>query len=369
MPRKKLTTQPSSPGTSAGKAAASAYPATLVDVAKLAGVVAMTASRAINNSGYVSEDVRKRVLAAARKLRYRPNMLARRLAGQSLKAIGILLPDIANPFSSELVAGMSEVLDAAGFNAFVVTANHSVDQEKNRLQALIDHQVDGILVATRGTQLGDESIAAVARQGIPIVTIGRPVECPWIDCVTADHFRGSYEAVSHLTGLGHKRIAFIGSAQKDAYALRRFQGYAAALAEARIPQRDEYIVGPQGGPAFATQEDGYAGMMRLAKLKRPPTAIFARNDFAAIGALHAAHSLGLSVPDDVAVVGFDNIPLSAFSNPPLTTVSQPIAEQGRQAAHFLLDRIERGMSIARRSLCLECHLVIRQSTVPQPSTH
>jgi DNA-binding LacI/PurR family transcriptional regulator len=344
-----------------GPPAARAKAATLADIARIAGVVPMTASRAINNSGYVGKEVREKVLAAARQLNYRPNILARTLRGQVLHAVGIMLPDISNPFSAELVEGMKSVLVPAGYAVFLATANRSVEQEKASLLAFADHRIDGILVATRGTHIGNRTIAEIARRGVPMVTVGRPIERSKVDCVTANHRRGAFEAVNHLIELGHRRIAFLGIAPEDCSRLRRFQGYAEALAAAGIPLGPEYIVGPVSGPDYATQEDGCAGMKVLAALRRPPTAVFARNDYTAIGALRAAYELGLSVPGDLALAGFDNIPLSAYTNPPLTTVEQPIAEQGRYAAQFLLDRIEGGTG-KRREVCLECRLIVRGST-------
>ncbi len=337
-------------------------PSTLVDVARLAGVVAMTASRALNQTGYVSEDVRERVLKAAAKLEYRPNILARQLKSQRLSAIGVLLPDIANPFSAELVNGLKRVFDPAAYSTFIALSSRSVEQENASLQAFADHRVDGLIVATRGTKMGDEVLRRFARQGIPAVTIGRPVKIAGMDSVTADHWRGAFDVVNHLISLGHTRIGFIGIAPVDRFSLRRYQGYAAALEQAGIGVIPDYTVGPPEAPAFATQEDGFEGMMRLAKLKRPPTAVFARNDFAAIGALRAAHKLGLRVPEDVAIAGFDNIPLASFTTPPLTTVEQPIAEQGSAAATFLLDRIEKRYTNSARRMCMPCKLVIREST-------
>ena len=339
-------------------------PATLADVARQAGVVAMTASRAINDSGYVRDEVRKRVLKAASDLNYRPNVLARVLRGQVLQAVGIVLPDIANPFSASLVEGMQDVLTPAGYAVFLATAHRSVEQERANLLAFADHRVDGILVATRGTNIGNEAIAEIVGRGVPVVTVGRPVEHSKVDCVTADHRKGAFEVVTHLIKLGHRRIAFVGIAPEDSSRLRRFQGYAEALAAAGIAPRKEFIVGPESGPDYATEDDGAAGMKRLAELKRPPTAIFARNDFTAIGALRTALVLGLSIPGDVALAGFDNIPLSAFTTPPLTTVEQPIQEQGRSAAQFLLDRIAGRVRSGRREICLDCRLIVRESTDP-----
>ncbi|HUZ04593.1 MAG TPA: LacI family DNA-binding transcriptional regulator [Acidobacteriaceae bacterium] len=343
-------------------------PATLADVARVAGVVSMTASRAINGSGYVSEDVRKRVMKAAEQLNYRPNVLARQLKSHRLNAIGILLPDVANPFSTVLIEGINRVFDEAGYTEFIATTNRSVDREKACLEAFADHRVDGLIVATRGTKIGDAALMRMARQNIPLVTIGRPFQLACVDSVTADHAQGAYDAVKHLLALGHRNIGFIGISPQDGKTLRRYGGYVAALREAGIEPNSKYTVGPPGAPAFATEEDGYQGMMRLAALKTPPTAIFARNDFAAIGAMRAAHKLGLVVPRDVAIAGFDNIPLTTFTTPPLTTVEQPIIEQGIAAARFLLDRITGDRAIPRRTTCMSCTLIVRESTDPHAAT-
>ena len=322
----------------------------------------MTASRAINGTGYVSAEVRKRVLRAAATLQYRPNMLARSLKGQRLHAVGVMLPDVANPFTAELVEGIQQVLDGAGYSAFLATAHRSVEMESSALHAFVDHRVSGIIVATRGTEIGDEAIAEIMRHGVPVVTVGRPVQGARVDFVTADHWHGAFEATLHLVQLGHRKIGFIGVSADQANKLRRFQGYADALKRHRIPLRKEWIVGPKVSPAYSTEQDGYEGVMKLVHQKQLPTAILCRNDYTAIGALHALRQSGLRVPQDVATASFDNTPLAAFTTPPLTSVSQPIAEQGRRAAEFLLDRIEGRVKNGRRELTLECHLVVREST-------
>ncbi|MCU1321108.1 MAG: LacI family transcriptional regulator [Acidobacteriaceae bacterium] len=338
-------------------------PATLTDVARLAGVVPMTASRAINDSGYVSSEVRKRVSEAVKKLHYRPNMLARQLKSSRLNAIGILLPDIANPFSTELVNGVRQVFDEAGYTCFIATTSGKLEHEKASLQAFADHRVDGLIVATRGTKLGDEVLRDISRRGIPFATIGRPIKLRGVDCVTANHWQGAFDAVSHLIEIGHREIGFIGISPEDRLSLRRYLGYAAALEQAGLEVRPEHTVGPREAPAFATQEDGFAGMTALAQLRRRPTAVFARNDFTAIGAMRAAHMLGMRVPEDMAIAGFDNIPLAAFTTPPLTTVEQPITAQGAIAARMLLDRMTAEKPGAAKSISMECKLIVRGSTL------
>jgi DNA-binding LacI/PurR family transcriptional regulator len=293
-------------------------------------------------------------------------MVARQLKSRRLNAIGILLPDIANPFSAELVQGLKQVFDAEGYTSFIATSNRSLQQEEASLQSFLDHRVDGLVVATRGTAIGDKVLRRIAQQNIPLVTIGRPVHFAGVDSVTADHYQGAFDAVTHLIGLGHRRIGFVGISPNDGKLLRRYEGYAAAMKAAGLLTPSEYTVGPEGTPAFATQQDGYEGMLRLAGLRLPPTAVFARNDFAAIGAMHAARTLGISIPGDLAIAGFDNIPLAAFTAPPLTTVEQPIARQGTEAAQFLLERMRGDVRRSRTSV-MECRLIVRESTDPRAS--
>lgn len=338
---------------------------TIVDIANSAGVAPMTVSRVINESGYVSREAREKVERAIKELNYHPNGLARSLKSQRTQVVGVLLPDIANPFSAELVQGIQEALLPRGYSLFISASERSVNREQAALRALFDHRADGIIVATRETKAGNDFLLRLAERDLPMVVVGRALNHPQVDRVTADHWRGGYEAVEHLITLGHKRIGFIGVSPINGAGLRRYQGYLDALRENDLPIDEKLIVGPvsQVGPGYSTQDDGYAGMKKLLALKKRPTAVFARNDFTAIGAICALRDAGLSIPEDVAVVGFDNVPLAAYTAPPLTTVDQPTREQGREAARLLLERIESDRTRERREICLDCHLVIRQSTV------
>jgi DNA-binding LacI/PurR family transcriptional regulator len=337
---------------------------TITDIAERAGVAPMTVSRAVNDSGYVSREAREKVERAIKELNYHPNALARGLKRQRTHVVGILLPDIANPFSAELAQGIQEVLLERGYTSFITTSERSVQREQAALRALFDHRADGIVVATRETKAGNDFLLRMAESDLPMVAVGRALNHPRVDRVTADHWKGGYEAVEHLIALGHRRVGFVGVSPINGAGLRRYQGYLDALREHGLPIDERLIVGPaaQVGPGYSTQDEGYAGMKKLLSLRKPPTAVFARNDFTAIGAMCAVRDANLKIPEDVAVVGFDNVPLAAYTAPPLTTVDQPTRLQGQEAARLLLDRLEGDKTRERRDVGLDCRLVIRQST-------
>ena len=337
----------------------------LVDIAALANVAPMTVSRVINGSGYVSVKMREKVQLAIDKLEYHPNALARGLKSQRSNVIGILVPDIQNPFAAELAGSVQEAMLERGYTAFLATTEQSSKREHASLSAFFDHRMAGIAVATVDTPAGDESLERFARRGMPIVVVGRNAAPAGIDRVTADHWKGAYQAVEHLIALGHKRIAYIGGSPKTAGRLRRFHGFLEAMGKHGLTVPEELIAGPdhESGPGFSRQADGYEAMQRLLSLPHPPTAIFARNDFTAFGAMSAARDRGIAIPGEVAIVGFDNVPQSAFTIPPLTTVAQPTREQGREAARMLLDRIEGRAERGQLEVCLECKLIVRGSTV------
>jgi len=337
---------------------------TLSDVAAKAGVAPMTVSRVINRSGYVREETRRKILKAIRESKYRPNGIARSLRRRRTHVVGVLLPDISNPFAAELARTIEETLLAEGYSCFISTSQRSVEREQSALAAFTDHRVDGVLMATRETRAGNRALEAFVASGVPVVLVGRRFASGKVDHVSADHWTGGFEATAHLIAAGHSRIAFIGATLINGSGLARFQGYLTAMRESGLEVSSEYLAAGEDSdsPGYSTQADGYEGVRRMMALPKPPTAVFARNDYTAIGAICGAHDLGLAVPGDLAVAGFDNVPLSAYTTPPLTTVEQYMKDQARQAAQFLLDRLEGRHEGARREVCLGCRLVIRQST-------
>lgn len=341
-------------------------PATLSDIAATIGVAPMTVSRAVNGTGYVSEAMRERIMKAVTKMNYRPNGLARNLKRQRTETVGLVLGDISNPYSTEIANAVRESLSARGFNLFICISEHSAKEDIAAFDSLVDHNVDGIIVATRSNNEGDERLAGIAERNVPLVVVGRDFHHDMVDSVSADNFAGGFEATQHLIDLGHKRIAFIGASFTDRGKLKRLQGYLAALTENGLPIDERLITGRKEtaseSPGYSTEKIGYEAMKRLLSLPKRPTAIFARNDFTAVGAMTAIKEAGFSIPKDVAVVGFDDTPLALHTLPPLTTVRQPMRLQGQLAAELLLKRIS-GKENETETRVLECELIVRQSTV------
>lgn len=340
---------------------------TLSDIAATVGVAPMTVSRVINQNGYVSEETRERVLQAVKDLNYRRNGMARNLKRQRTETIGLVLGDISNPYSTELAHAIRETLLTAGFNLFICISEHSAKEDIIAFEALVNHSVDGIIVATRANTAGDAYLREIVDSNLPVVVVGRDFQHAEVDSVAADNLRGGFEATRHLIDLGHERIGFIGAGLSARTSLKRLQGYLKALEEHGIEIDERLITGRKEAvaevPGYSTEKMGYEGMKRLLSLPNRPTAIFARNDFTAIGAMSAIKEARLRIPQDVAIVGFDDIPLAIHTSPPLTTVRQPMRMQGQIAAEMLLKRIRNEDDFARTERTLTCELIIRESTL------
>jgi DNA-binding LacI/PurR family transcriptional regulator len=341
--------------------------ATLSDIANTVGVAPMTVSRVINRNGYVSDETRKKVLQVVKDMNYRRNGLARNLKRQYTETIGLVLGDISNPYSTELAHAVRETLSVQGFNLFICISEHSAKEDIAAFESLVNHSVDGIIVATRSNPAGDEYLRGIVENNVPVVVIGRDFQHEAVDYVSADNMRGGFEATRHLIDLGHRRIGFIGANLSGGARLKRLQGYLNALEQHKIPVDERLITGRREAasdiPGYSTERVGYEGMKRLLSLPVRPTAVFARNDFTAIGAMTAVKEAGLNIPKDLAIVGFDDIPLAVHTSPSLTTVRQPMRLQGQLAAEMLLRRIENNEINTREESVLSCELVIRESTV------
>lgn len=342
-------------------------PATLSDIAATIGVAPMTVSRVVNGTGYVSDETRERVMQVVAEMNYRPNGLARNLKRQRTETVGLVLGDISNPYSTEIANAVREGLSARGFNLFICISEHSAKEDIAAFDSLVDHNVDGMIVATRSNKEGDERLAGIADRNVPVVVVGRDFHHNLVDSIAADNFSGGFDATRHLIDLGHKRIGFIGASYSNRGNLKRLQGYLAALTEHGLAVDERLITGRKETisevPGYSTEAMGYEGMKRLLSLPKRPTAVFARNDFTAVGAMTAIKEAGLEIPADIAIVGFDDTPLAIHTLPPLTTVRQPMRLQGQLAAELLLNRISDKEVFKSENRILECELIVRQSTV------
>lgn len=327
----------------------------------------MTVSRVVNSNGYVSQETREKVLRVVEEMNYRSNGLARSLKRQRTDTIGLVLGDISNPYSTELARTVRQAAAAHGYNLFICISEYSAEEDIAAFEALANHSVDGLIVATRANEAGDKYLRGLVENNLPVVVIGRDFIHEKVDHIAAGNQRGGFEATQHLLDLGHRRIGFIGANIKQKSKLKRLQGYLQALHEHNVEINERLITGRReaqtGAPGYSTEEIGYEGMKRLLSLPNRPTAIFARNDFTAIGAMTAIKEARLNIPHDVAIIGFDDIPLAQHTAPPLTTMRQPMGQQGQLAADWLLRRIESKETPQRLEQTLDCELIVRESTV------
>lgn len=306
---------------------------TLKDVAQAAGTSVMTASRAINGAGYVSEETRRRVLEAAQMLGYRPNGMARGLVTRRSQAVGVIISDITNPFFPQVIRGIEDALRAQRYHVVLADTDGDPVQDARALGLLLERQVDGLILCA--SRAPDEELRQVAASGVPVVVINRIVDDPRIAAVLVDARTAALDAVRHLVALGHRRIACITGPRASWSSRERLEGYRQALAEAGL--QEDPVLTREATPA--TMAGGARAMHELLARQPRPTAVFAFDDLIAIGALQAAADHGLHVPRDLAVVGFDDIELAAFIRPALTTVRQPKYQMGREAAELMLQML------------------------------
>ncbi|WP_033019083.1 LacI family DNA-binding transcriptional regulator [Geobacillus sp. FSL W8-0032] len=326
---------------------------TIYDVAKKAGVSISTVSRVLNNTGRISERTRKRVLRVMEELHYQPSMVASALTGKRTRTIGLVIPDVANPFFSEIARKVEDRGREQGFNVLMCNTDNNPETEEMYLSLLRQKSVDGIIIGT--TTNNYTMIKELLEENFPLVFIAQDIPELAINVVRVDDFLGGYQAVSHLVSLGHRQIAImLGNLSRtsDKY---RLQAYQQVLQENGLKCEESWIVYTDYSMA-----DGKKAAMELLQSTPRPTAIFACFDSLAVGTYQAAKELGLRIPDDLSVVGFDNTILSAIIDPPLTTVAQPIEQMGRQAVDLLIAQIEETNHTKQR-IILPPHLVVRKS--------
>lgn len=327
---------------------------TMKDVADYAGVSKATVSRVLNNDPTVADPLRNRVLKAVKELGYQRNRAARRLRASSSDVIGLVISDIQNPFFVSAISGIEEMAYAHQMSILLCNTGEDPARQEMYLHVMEAEQVAGlILVPSPSTEV--KSLRRLAQSGMPIILLDRWVRGFDADVVVVDNERGAYDAVSHLIRLGYTRIAIITGSLLFTTSPARQQGYREAIAAAGLPIDEALIkVGD------SRLEGGYTAARELMALPNPPQAIFAANNLMTLGALKAIREINIPIPEQVALIGFDDMPWSGELCPPLTAVSQPTYDLGREAVHLLLRRRD-DPHAPFRTVTLQTHLIVRES--------
>jgi LacI family transcriptional regulator len=330
---------------------------TMKDVAQRARVSVSTVSHVLNGTRKVSEGTRGDVLAAVEELSYRPNLLAKGLKTRRTYTIGLLISDIQNSFFTSVVRGVEDEALSRGYHLFLCNTDEDPEREDEYITELAKKRVDGLMVAPSARR-GDH-VGRLRDEGVPFVFVDRDVEGVDADVVSVDNRAGMRLIAEHLVGLGHRRIAMISGPLDKASGYERHLGLRDALADLGVELEDSLV---RFGD-FRTSS-GREGARELLGFPSPPTALVTANNQMTLGALLTINEMGLGVPGDVSVVGFDDPEWAPLTGPPLTTLAQPTYEMGVRAAEMLLDRIETGPGEESRKVLLEPWLVVRESTAP-----
>jgi LacI family transcriptional regulator len=329
-------------------------PTTIRDVAAAAGVSPATVSRVLNGKEDVAADLRRRVLDAVSGLGYRRNGPARSLRTRAAMVLGVIISDITNPFFTAVVRGAEDQAQLAGYSVVLANADEDVAKEARYLEVAAAEQMAGVLLSPASSR--QTRIDVLAERGIPVVTIDRRLAAASVDSVTVNNHQAAREATEHLIAQGCRRVGFVAGPVQTTTGASRLAGYRAALrAAGRGPDPSLTAYAD-----FRT-EGGYAGTRQLLRLGRPPDGLLISNNLMTIGGLQAIAEAGLTIPADIAVVGFDDDIWATALRPPLTVVTQPTYEIGRVAAKLLLRRVD-GEKFPPRRIVLRARLVERASS-------
>lgn len=326
---------------------------TISDVAREAGVSLMTVSRVINDKGEISPSTRMLVLDVIERLGYRPSRIAQGLATQRTGTLGLVVPDIANPFFSDIARGAEDRARTAGYHILVCNADESPQRELSVLQSLEERRVDGLVLCS--SRLPDDALRAALVYHPAVVLVNRRLEGALVGAVVLADEAGARTATQHLLQSGHKAIGFLSGPLSSYSSRQRSKGYRAALVAAGLPYNPDWV-----RPCSYEVQGGRDTTRALLTDFPELTALFCYNDLVAIGALRVSADLGRRVPDDLAVVGFDDIPMAALVTPSLTTCRIPRYDLGSQAMSLLLEHIE-GCAGVCQEVVLHPELIIRAS--------
>ena len=323
---------------------------TVHEVARVAGVSAATVSRFLNGTAKVSDEKRQAIESVIDKLNYKPNVLAQNLKTGSSRTVGVLTQSLVSGYFADALAGIDDALQGTGYAPLIVSGHWHADEEAERIELLIARRVDGLIILSG--KLKDAQIMKLAHR-VPIAAFGRALEGPQAYGFSLDNYQGACEAVEHLILQGHRNIAFIAGPTGQADALARLAGYRDTLAKHRIKEKPQLVVSGD-----FQESGGLLAVERLLESGQRFSCIFAANDLTAYGARLALYRRGIRVPDDISVIGFDDLHSSMYTTPPLTTVRQPLFDVGRYLGRAIVKMI------AREPIDMEVpqlNLVVRES--------
>jgi len=329
---------------------------TIKDIAKEAGVSPQTVSRAINDKGEISPQTQERILRIAERMGYRPNSIARSLATRRTQNIGLVVPDVVNPFFAGVARGIEDAAHQANYNVFLCNTDENVERETSAIHSLEAQRVDGLILCS--SRLSEPQLLKLADRYQPLVLINRHIDHPQTGSVCVDDAKGAEEAIRYLLQLGHRNIGLLAGPATSHSGRERLRGYKLAMSEYTpdLPPSWQLNCPPQ-------VEGGQAAAQDLLNSTPELTALFGYNDLVAVGALRACKELGLDVPEDLAIIGCDDISLAALVSPALTTIHIPTYNLGQQTMTLLLQMVDQVQEIPQ-SIVVSPHLVIRDSSGP-----
>jgi LacI family transcriptional regulator len=331
---------------------------TIKDIARKANVSHTTVSRALNDKSRIKSETKEKIILIAKELNYRPDFIARSLVMRRTKTLGLVITTIANPFYTELSQGIESTAISLGYNIILCSTNYDLSAEKKYVDMLQSKGVDGIIFTS--AHMGDPNIIRLAEEGFPIILVNRRTYHPTVrdkvDYVGVDNIRGGFLAVEHLIKLGHERIGVIGGSSESSVGFERLEGGKKALAAYGLKVMGDYFL-----EGDFLRGSGYQGGKRFLAMGMPPTAIFATNDYMALGTYQAIVEEGIRVPEEVALIGFNDIEFTSMKGIELTTIGQKKYEMGALAVRRLVERVEGRKGEPPEEMILEPELIIRKT--------
>ncbi|WP_198162665.1 LacI family DNA-binding transcriptional regulator [Halobacillus mangrovi] len=329
---------------------------TIKDVAKVANVSISTVSRVLNNSGYTSASTKEKVHKAVDELKFQKNMVATAMIKKQTSTLGLIIPDIKNIFYGELTRAIEDEAHKHGFNVILCNTDNDLSKESEYLNFLLRKGIDGIIFST--PEINDRNVREImkTRPDLPLIILGSQVKDVRLDEVLVDNFEGGYQATKHLLELGHQKVGYIGG-QPDSYStVERYKGYQEALEDYKVKLNNNYVKLDE----FKIHS-GYNKGLEMLSRKDRPTAIFAGNDAIAVGIYKAARELGLNVPEQLSVIGFDDSQFAEIVDPELTTIRTPISEMGQKTVELIVKIVKEGKNF-KETVTFQPTLIERGST-------